>query len=469
MTALHRLQAELGAIVSVDPVDLDVTRTDQSGWRASGMPLAVVSATSVEQVQATLRIASEFRIPVVTRGAGTGLAGGACGTDGSIVLSVAGMNRILEIRPDDELAVVEPGVINQDLDDALAPHGLWFAPDPASKLISTVGGNIATNAGGLLCAKYGVTREAVLALTVVLADGSLLDMGHRSVKGVTGYDLTALFTGSEGTLGVIVGATVRTPPRPTGARATIGAVFADVAAAAAASALITAARLRPAVLELLDPSALQAITAYLGPQNMAGLPLGQGAFLLLQTDGPRAVADAEAALKILRNAGGEAQLSTDAESGEHLLSIRRAMHPALAAQGEVLIEDVSVPRSRMAEMFEEIARISARTGVPIPTVAHAGDGNLHPNFVVPFDPDKPENAPLVPEHIWAAADELFRAALALGGTLTGEHGVGVLKQRWLIDELGETSFALQKKLKAVFDPQGILNPGVMFAGHAEEQ
>lgn len=463
MSALHRLQAELGPIVSVDPVELAATRVDKSGWEAAGMPLALVAATSIEQVQATMRIASEFAIPVVTRGAGTGLAGGACGTDGSIVLSLAGMNRILEIRPEDELAVVEPGVINQDLNDALAPHGLWFAPDPASKAISTVGGNIATNAGGLLCAKYGVTREAVLALKVVLADGTLLAMGHRSVKGVTGYDLTALFTGSEGTLGVIVEATVRAPARPTGDVATIGAVFADVASAAAASASITAARLRPAVMELLDPSALRFIAGYLGPENMAGLPLEHGAFLLIQTDGPLAVADAEAALAIVREAGAEAQLSTDQKSGDDLLAIRRAMHPSLAAQGEVLIEDVSVPRSRMAEMFEEIARISERTGVTIPTVAHAGDGNLHPNFVIPFDPEKTEDAPLVPDHIWAAADEMFRAALALGGTLTGEHGVGVLKQRWLVDELGERGFGLQRQVKAVFDPRGILNPGVMFA------
>jgi glycolate oxidase subunit GlcD len=463
MTALERLQGELGALVSIDPVELAATRLDKSGWQASGTPLALVAATSVEHVQATMRIANEYRIPVVTRGAGTGLAGGACGTDGSIVLSLAGMNRILEIRPEDELAVVEPGVINQDLNDALAPHGLWFAPDPASKAISTIGGNIATNAGGLLCAKYGVTREAVLALSVVLADGTLLDMGHRSVKGVTGYDLTALFTGSEGTLGVIVGATVRTPVRPTGPVATIGAVFPDVASAAAASALITAARLRPAVMELLDPSALREIAHYLGPENMAGLPLGHGAFLLVQTDGPLALADAEAALIILRDAGADAGLSTDQKSGDELLAIRRAMHPALAAQGDVLIEDVSVPRSRMAEMFEEIALISERTGVTIPTVAHAGDGNLHPNFVIPFDPERPADAPLVPAYIWAAADELFRAALRLGGTLTGEHGVGVLKQRWLADELGETSFGLQRQLKAVFDPHGILNPGVMFA------
>lgn len=463
MTALARLQARLGSILSVDPAELAASRADKSGWVAEGTPLAIVHATTVEHVQATLRIASEWRVPVITRGAGTGLAGGACGTDGSIVLSVAGMNRILEIRPEDELAVVEPGVINQDLNDALAAHGLWFAPDPASKAISTVGGNIATNAGGLLCAKYGVTREAVLGLTVVLADGSLLRTGHRTVKGVTGYDLTALLTGSEGTLGVIVEATVRVRAVTAGETVTIGAVFPDVTAAAAASAAITAARLRPAVMELIDPVALAVIAAYLGPDGSAGLPLGGGAFLLVQTDGTAALSEAEQAARVLRAAGGEIRMSTDAESGERLLAIRRALHPALTQHGEVLIEDVSVPRSRMPEMFQVIADISARTGIPIPTVAHAGDGNLHPNFVIPVDPAHPRDPGHVPEHVWAAADELFRAALALGGTLTGEHGVGVLKRRWLGDELGDTSLHLQRRLKAVFDPLNILNPGTMFA------
>ncbi|TFD26216.1 FAD-binding oxidoreductase [Cryobacterium sp. TMT2-23] len=465
MTAVERLQSELGSIVSIDPLELAATRTDKSGWVAPGMPLALVRATSVPEVQAVLRIATEFRIPVVTRGTGTGLSGGACGTDGSIVLNVRGMNRILEIRPEDELAVVEPGVINQHLNDALAEHGLWFAPDPASKGFASVGGNIATNAGGLLCAKYGVTREAVLALTVVLADGRLLKTGRRTVKGVTGYDLTALLTGSEGTLGVIVEATVRARAITAGETVTLGAVFPDVALAAAASALITASRLCPAVMELIDSAALAMIAAYLGPDQTAGLPIDRGAFLLLQTDGPGALAEAEQAAAVLRAAGGEVRLA-DAAGGataDRLLAVRRAAHPALAAHGEVLIEDVCVPRSRMAEMFERIAEISARTGVPIPTVAHAGDGNLHPNFVIPADPGRPAGDPVVPEAIWEAAGELFRAALKLGGTLTGEHGVGVLKRRWLAEEVGDTSFDLQRQIKSVFDPLGILNPGTMFA------
>ncbi|MGO4594373.1 FAD-binding oxidoreductase [Leifsonia sp. 2TAF2] len=451
-------EGDTDGVLTTDPALLDAARTDRSGWIAAGTPLAIVNARSVAHVQATLRAASEFRIPVVPRGAGTGLAGGANGTDGSIVLDVSAMNRIVEISAEDQLAVIEPGVVNSDLNAALAPYGLFFAPDPASKAISTVGGNIATNAGGLLCAKYGVTREAVLGLEVVLADGRLLRTGHRTVKGVTGYDLTALFVGSEGTLGVIVGATVRAQPIPPGEPVTLGALFADVRAAAAASARITAAQLRPAVMELLDAPALERISAYLGAEQIEqafGASAG-AAFLLVQFDGPTAAADAAAAGELLTEGGGTVRVAADAEEGERLLALRRAFHPALASSGEVLIEDVAVPRSRMPEMFDAIERISQKYGIPIPTVAHAGDGNLHPNFVYTGD--------TVPDAVWDAANDLFRTAIELGGTLTGEHGVGVLKRRWLADELGPDSYELQVKLKSVFDPLGILNPGKVFGG-----
>src|SRR4051812_13602406 len=312
MDVLDWLSAALGeealaaGALTTDPALLDAARTDRSGWVAPGSPRAIVSARSVEDVQATLRAASEFRIPVVPRGAGTGLAGGANGTDGAIVLDVSGMNRILEISAEDQLAVVEPGVINSDLNAALEPYGLFFAPDPASRAISTIGGNIATNAGGLLCAKYGVTREAVLALTVVLADGRIVRTGHRTVKGVTGYDLTALFVGSEGTLGVIVGATVRLQPIPPGEPVTLGALFPDVRGAAEASARVTTARLRPAVMELLDAPALERIAAYLGPErieNAFGASSG-AAYLLVQFDGATASVDAAAAGELLTQTGG---------------------------------------------------------------------------------------------------------------------------------------------------------------------
>lgn len=462
MDVLDWLKAALGeeaiaaGVLSTDPADLDAVRTDKSGWVADGRPLALVRARSVADVQATMLTATEFRVPVVPRGAGTGLAGGANGTDGALVLSVAGMDRILEISAEDELAVIEPGVINADLNAALAPHGLWFAPDPASKAISSVGGNIATNAGGLLCAKYGVTREAVLALSVVLADGRLIHTGHRTVKGVTGYDLTALFVGSEGTLGVIVGATVRALPLPVGGITTIGSLFPDVRSAAAASARVTASRLRPSVMELLDGPSLERISAYLGTEAIeeAVGASGGAAYLLVQFDGLSSAVDAAAASELIRASGGTVRLSSDAAEGERLLAIRRAFHPALEATGNVLIEDVSVPRSRMPEMFAAIEAIGEKFGLAIPTVAHAGDGNLHPNFV--YDGDE------VPDAVWDAANELFRTAIALGGTLTGEHGVGVLKRRWLADELGADSYELQVKLKSVFDPLGILNPGKVF-------
>jgi glycolate oxidase len=453
-----RLEALLGASVSTDEAVLDATRDDRSGLRSPWRPLAVVRAHSVADVQATLRLASETGTPVVPRGAGTGLAGGAVASEGAIVLDLSAMNRILEIDEANELAVVEPGVLNGDLNDTVRPLGLWYAPDPASRAISSIGGNIATNAGGLLCAKYGVTREAVLGLAVVLADGRLLRTGHRTVKGVTGYDLTALMTGSEGTLGVIVEATVRLRPVPVGEPVTIAAAFTDVEAAAAACAAVAAARLKPAVLELIDPAGVARVAEFLGAAELAGTPLELLApgetFLLAQTDGAAALPEAEAIGAVLAAAGGRVTRAATVGEGERLLAIRRAMHPALASRGQVLIEDVAVPRSELPEMFRAIERIGREHGLEIPTLAHAGDGNLHPNFV--FEGDE------VPERVWAAADEMFRVAVALGGTLTGEHGVGVLKRRWLRAELGDDQWRLQREVKRVFDPAGILNPGVMF-------
>jgi len=452
---LDELRAELGEVLVTDPGARERLRGDKSGQRSDSAPLALVEAREVAHVQAALRWAGAHGIPVVPRGAGTGLAGGAIARGGELVISTARMTRILRIDAADELAVVEAGVLNGDLNAALAPHGLWYAPDPASRAISTIGGNIATNAGGLMCVKYGVTREAVLGLTVVLADGRVIRTGHRTVKGVTGYDLTALFIGSEGTLGIVVEATLRLRPLERGGLATLSVAFPDVEAAARASSAITAAGIRPAALELLDASALEAIG------ELLGLELGsRGAQLLVQTDGPGAVAEADAALAIVRAHGGSAELAADAEAGERLFAIRRAFHPAMERRGTVLIEDVAVPRSALAAMFAAIGRIEREHGIRIPTVAHAGDGNLHPNFV--FEPDAADPF-AVPERVWAAADALFRECLRLGGTLTGEHGVGLLKKRWLREELGDDSYELQREIKRVFDPSGILNPGKIFA------
>ncbi len=452
--ALEGLKAELGEAVRTDEAALNEVRADKSGHVAPTFPLAVVEARSIGDVQATLRFASAHGIPVVPRGAGTGLAGGAIGSAGEIVLSTRAMDRILEVSADDELAVVEPGILNADLNAALFDRGLWWAPDPASRAISTVGGNIATNAGGLLCVKYGVTREAVLGLKVVLADGRLLEFGHRTVKGVTGYDLTALMIGSEGTLGVIVEASLRLRPLPKGTPVTVKAEFATVEQAARASSVVSASGTTPAIMELLDAASVRSIGAFLDVE------LGTGAVLLAQTDGVAAAEEAAAIAAVMRSLGGTVELTEDPEESARLFAIRRAFHPSLEALGTVLIEDVAVPRSALPAMFAAIERISAKYGIEIPTVAHAGDGNLHPNFV--FTAPEVDGHVAVPDEVWAAADEMFLDCLRLGGTLTGEHGVGILKKRWLRDELGDDSFDLQRQIKQVFDPANLLNPGKVF-------
>lgn len=447
---LNALRREVGDALSVDPSKLEPLRRDRSGQASPSLPLGVVEARTVEQVQATMRLAHEHGIPVVPRGTGTGLTGAAMASAGELVLSTATMTRILEINEEDQLAVVEPGVINGDLNRELEKYGLWWAPDPASKDISSIGGNIANNAGGLLCAKYGVTREAVLGLTVVLADGTLMRVGHRTVKGVTGYDLTALFIGSEGTLGVIVEATLKLLPLIPGTPTTISAYFPSIHSAAEACAAVTAAHIRPSVMELLDALCVRYVHQYLG---LAEKNPGS-AFLLVQTDGEQSELEAARILDIVVAAGGDATMTTDVAEGEELLHVRRAINPAIEAQGTALIEDVAVPRSRLPAMFDAIERISAKYAMPIPTLAHAGDGNLHPNFI--FEGTD------VPQQVWEAARELFQAGVALGGTLTGEHGIGLLKKRWLRDELGDAQVNVQRQIKAVFDPKGILNPGKVF-------
>jgi glycolate oxidase len=306
-----------------------------------------------------------------------------------------------------------------------------------------------------------VTRESVLGLQVVLADGSLIRLGRRTVKGVTGYDLTALLIGSEGTLGVVVEATLKLRRTSADPVVTIGATFPDVRAAAAAAAAITASGLRCAALEIMDAATCAAIDALVaageGPAGDLPSLAGRGAFLLVQTDGGAAPREAEAALAVIGAAGGDGTVAAGPAAASALVALRRAAHPAFAKLGDVLIEDVAVPRSALPEMFEAVERIAARHGLPIPVIAHAGDGNLHPNIVIPAS--VPHAAGEIPDVVWAAGEELFRTAIALGGTLTGEHGVGVLKRRWIAEELGDDVMALSRRVKAAFDPQGLLNPG----------
>ncbi|MFF3372356.1 FAD-binding oxidoreductase [Streptomyces sp. NPDC002680] len=429
--------------LATDPLTLAAHTTDRSGTRPYGGPLAVVHARRTEDVTVTLRHAHELRVPVVPRGAGTGLSGGATAGEGTLVLDLSGMNRILELSEDDQLAVVEPGVITAELDRAAGAHGLRYAPDPASAALSTIGGNIATNAGGLRCAKYGVTRDSVLGLEAVLADGMVVRTGRRTVKGVTGYDLTALLTGSEGTLAVITSATLRLRPLPV-ATATVAAYFPSFEEAAEASYAIGRAGVVPALAELVDGPVLHAVDPALRERGAA--------LLLVQCDGAGAGAEAEAVARVLTRAT-LVETTEDPAEAEALLAARRGALPALERLGRPLIEDIAVPRSRLAEAAREIREISRRHDVPVFTIAHAADGNLHPIIVV--DPTLDG----LPDAAWEAAGEIFALALRLGGTLTGEHGVGVLKRQWVADELGPAAHALQRRIKDAFDPRGILNPG----------
>jgi glycolate oxidase len=440
---LDELDSELPGAIDTAFAPADVT--DRSASAAPEGVLAVVRPADVAGVQTVLRWADRHRVPVVTRGAGTGLSGGAVGLAGGIVLSTERLDRILEIAPDDQVARVEPGVLGADLDAALAPLGLRYAPDPASWRISSIGGNVATNAGGLRCAKYGVTRESVLALDVVLADGSLISTGHRSIKGVTGLDLVGLFTGSEGTLGVVVGITVRLRPRPV-REETVATWFDSFEEAAAGLLSITAGKARPAVLELLDGDTLVDIDAHSG----ATLAAGGRALLLAQTDGHGAVAEADEIEGVLLAAGGRPRRLQGEEAEFHWELRRSGRGPVV---DKIAIgEDIAVPLSQIGPFHAELTRIGAAHGVSVRAVAHAGDGNFHPLLFA-------DDAPGAVERVEAAADELVATALRLGGTISGEHGIGTAKQRWLGQELTPQVRALQAGIKAVFDPHGLLNPG----------
>jgi len=433
---------------STEPGVLDSRRTDRSGWAPDGRPAAVVFPRTPADVQRVLELADHARTPVVPRGAGTALTGASTAGAGVVVLDLSRLNRIIAINPGDGTAVTEPGVITADLDRAAGEHGLRYAPDPASVEISTIGGNIATNAGGLRCAKYGVTRDSVLGLDVVLAGGRLISTGRATLKGVAGYDLTGLFVGSEGTLGVVVGATLRLRPLPL-LTATVAASFASLADAADAAVALTAARVQPAVAELLDAATLAAIDAAQGTSLRAAGP----ALLIVQADGAGAAEEASLIAGVLGRTATTLRTTTSPDEATVLLAARRQALPSIERLGRPLIEDIAVPRSRLAEAIREIETIARRHGVPICTMAHAGDGNLHPIIV----PDR--SATEIPAPVRDAAADLFDLALRLGGTLTGEHGVGTLKRAWLGRELGPVQHDLQRQLKTLFDPHEILNPG----------
>lgn len=453
-------RGRLGTITSFDPSVRAAHRADRSGAAGTGLPDAVVFAESTADVAALLAHATATGRTVVPRGAGTGLAGGATASAGEVVLSTERLNQILEVSGSDRTIRVQAGVITADVDAAAAAVGLRYAPDPGSVDISTIGGNIATNAGGLRCVKYGVTGDSVLGLEAVTGSGEVITTGTRTRKGVTGLDLTALLVGSEGVLGIVTEATLRLQPIPPRSM-TVVATYRHVADAARAAHRVLSRGVVPAALELLDSTCLVAIDAYQG----SSLSSAGGALLLARTDGW--AADVEARICATALQSDAVTLTTiddhsDVESSSgatDLITARRNALPALEQLGRVLIEDVAVPLSAMAAMVERIEAIAVRTGVRIATMAHAGDGNLHPIIISEAGDDEVGDASALDTRLQVVADEIFTTALELGGTLTGEHGVGILKRRWLASEVGRTELGLMASIKRAFDPAGILNPG----------
>jgi glycolate oxidase len=455
---MESLLAELRSAVGAGAVltDVDVTasyRRDMMPLAPHGQPLAVVLPTSTEQVQAVVRACAAARTPIVPRGAGSGLSGAANAVEGCVVLVTTKMNAILEIDPDNRLAVVEPGVVNLDLRDAVEKHGLFYPPDPSSYDWCTIGGNLSTNAGGLCCVKYGVTTDSVLGLDVVLADGELLRTGRRTVKGVAGYDLTKLFVGSEGTLGVITRATLALRPLPQ-APATLVAAFGSTAAAGVAVSRVVTEGIVPSLMEIMDRTSIKAVEQYLKTDLNA-----DAALLLCQSDsggeaGRRELAAIEQACLA---AGADLVYATeDLSEGRDLLTARRAVLTALEVYGAWLTDDVCVPRTRIADLIAGCERISESVGLRIAVVGHAGDGNMHPTIV--YDASSADEF----ARAQRAFDEILAVGLALGGTITGEHGVGKIKREWLAKEIGPVGLRVHRGIKRALDPENLFNPGSMF-------
>ncbi|MQA01698.1 MAG: FAD-binding protein [Streptosporangiales bacterium] len=437
--------------VVTDPDLLRSYEHDEAEWAPHGAPLAVVRPTNTAEVQATVRYCVDHRVPLVTRGAGTGLSGGANATDGCVVLSTERMTDIVEIDTAERLAVVQPGVVNDDLRARSAKDGLWYPPDPASAPWSTIGGNVATNAGGLCCVKYGVTRDYVLGLEVVTGRGDVVRLGRRTAKSSAGYDLCGLMVGSEGTLGVLTEVTVRLRPlQPP--QQTVAGYFDSIVDAGRAVSAVTAAGIVPSALELVDRHCLAAVDAW---KNM-GLSVDANVVLLGRTDAPGVAGDAEAEgmLECFRGAGASwADRSTTPEEAEALFQARRLAYPALERLGPLLTEDVCVPRDLVPEMLSRIEQAAARYDTQIANVAHAGDGNLHPLLITPTGDEEAK------ARAQRAFADIIEAAIELGGTVTGEHGVGLLKRDGLRDQLSGPVLEMHRAVKAALDPYGILNPG----------
>jgi len=431
--------------------DRESHRADETAYLPTGLPGAVALPSETAHVVELVRICAEFDVPIVPRGAGSGLSGGATGLEGALTIAFTAMDRIVEIDRDNLCVVTQPGVINARLKAAVAEVGLFYAPDPASFEMCSIGGNLGTNAGGLCCVKYGQTRDSVLSLEVVMADGSLIRTGGKNLKDVAGYSLTHLIVGSQGTLALITEATLRLRPAPP-PRSTLLAFFPTLSAAGDAVAAIATAGVTPATLELMDRFTIRAVD----DMHDLGLDRDAAAMLMVESDLPALAADDELARAeaACTGAGATTTLrSRDAAEADLLRQARRAAHWALERLGEVKMEDVAVPRSRVPDMLRAVEAIAARHDVRIGTFGHAGDGNLHPDLVL--ERGGPDNARITK----AVQADLYQAALDLGGTVTGEHGIGSARVEWLEAQRGPDAIRVMRAIKTALDPQGLFNPG----------
>ncbi|MBP6506227.1 MAG: FAD-binding protein [Opitutaceae bacterium] len=419
------------------------------------LPRAVVFPRNPEEVATVLRLAKEHRTPVVTRGSGTGLSGGSVPVADALVMCVLKMDRILELDTKNLTLLVETGVITQKIFETADAAGLFYPPDPGSMKISTIGGNVAENSGGLRGLKYGVTRDYVMGLEVVLADGSICWLGNKCVKDVAGYNLRDLFIGSEGTLGVVTKVLLKLLPKPA-ARQTLLATYAQMDAAAETVSAIIAAKIIPCTLEFLDRKTIRCVEDY----AHVDLPLDAEAVLLIETDGHPAAAEDEAVkIEALARSHGATSVKRAADAAEaaKLATARRSAFSALARlKPTTILEDATVPRSELAKMIRFIEQTAAKHRLDIATFGHFGDGNLHPTFLT----NERDTAEM--HRVETAMKEIFDYALSLGGTITGEHGVGLAKKAFLKQQLGNASYQLLKAIKRTLDPENLLNPGKIF-------
>lgn len=429
---------------------IEAYSSDRAVFEAHGTAALLVMPRTTSEVVAAVRAANEAGVPIVPRGAGTGLTGAANASDGCIVLSLHRMNRILEIDETNRMCRVEPGVINSDLKAAVAERGLFYPPDPASFEMSSIGGNVATNAGGLCCVKYGVTRDYVMGLEVVLADGRVMRTGRTTIKSTTGFDLTGLFVGSEGVLGIITEITLKLVPSPP-PPATAVAYFDELAPAGDAIVEIFRRGHDPSLMEIVDRACLRQVEAVY-PMD---LDVDAACLLLMQTAGEKAAERiADIADVCTEHGASFVHHVDDPSEGDLLIEVRRRVWPALEHLGKALLpEDVAVPRQNLPQLLAGITEIGERHRVQLPTIGHAGDGNMHPLLV--FDGNDPDET----ARARAAFDDIIMLALELDGTIAGEHGVGTLKKRFVEHELDSVQLEVQRWLRSSFDPEGRFNPG----------